>query len=101
MFFHFEKKICQNKTLLYLLSFLKKELEGKVWVLWTHDQQFLENQWTGFHSTVDLKKPKELVKGPSPQSFGSFTSSSINQLGSLKIFKNPKQEFILEIFQKP
>jgi hypothetical protein len=40
-FFHFEKKtFAKNKTLFYLLSFSKKELVSKVWVLWTHDQQF-------------------------------------------------------------
>ncbi len=70
--------------------FYEKELAGKVWVLWTCDQQFLENQRTGFHSTIDLKKPKELVKEPSPQSFGFFTSSSIKPIKFFEIFQKPK-----------
>jgi hypothetical protein len=69
---------------------LKKELEGKVWVLWNHDQQVLENQRTGFHSTVDLKKPKVWIKEPSPQSFGSFTSSSIKPIRFFQKFQKPE-----------
>jgi hypothetical protein len=50
---------------------------------------------------VDLKKPKELVKEPSPQSLGSFSNSSIKEVRLFENFKNRKLEFILEIFQKP
>ncbi len=75
----------------FIFSFFrKKELASKVWVLWIHDQQFKKNQRTGFHSTVDLKKPKELVKEPSPQSFGSFTSSSIKPIRFFENFQKPK-----------
>jgi hypothetical protein len=51
--------------------------------------------------TVDLKKPKELVKEPSTQSFGSLTSSSIKPVRFFENFQKSNQEFILEIFQKP
>ncbi len=40
--------------------------------------------------TIDLKKPKELVKEPSPQSFGSFTSSSIKPVSFFENFQKPK-----------
>jgi hypothetical protein len=39
---------------------------------------------------VDLKKPKELVEEPSPQSFGSFSNSSIKEVRLFENFKKRK-----------
>ncbi len=46
--------------------------------------------WFSIIITVDLKKPKELVKEPSPQSFGSFTASSIKPIKFFEHFRKPK-----------
>jgi hypothetical protein len=47
--------------------------------------------WFSLIITVDLKKPKELlVKEPSPQSFGSFTGSSIKPIRFFEKLKKPK-----------
>jgi hypothetical protein len=47
---------------------------------------------------VDLKKPKELVKKPSPQSLGSFSNSSIKEVKLFENFQKPKIGIFLEFF---
>jgi hypothetical protein len=47
---------------------------------------------------VDLKKPKELVKEPSPQSLGSFSSSSMKEVRLFENFQKPKIGIYLEFF---
>jgi hypothetical protein len=50
--------------------------------------------------TVDLKKPKELVKEPSSQSFGSFTSSSIKPVRFFENFQKPKTDIYFRNLSK-